>query len=127
MTTLQSYKTTLAYLAYLGYPHNDTTTALKVLTSNHEKASQRNVFLCYVFGAKGSGKVNFLASHLIKTSLMKGLIGRTFDEAYTPTTEEYSVVNSVQVRGVEKDFVVLISISSFFRCKNLGLNLTHWY
>ncbi|RKO82802.1 EF hand associated-domain-containing protein, partial [Blyttiomyces helicus] len=59
MTTLLDYRTTLAYLAYLGY-NGDTRTALK--TTRPRKVDrkrgkvQRNVFLCYVFGATGSGK-----------------------------------------------------------------------
>ena len=60
MTTLLDYRTTLAYLAYLGY-NGDTTTALKVTKprkADRKKGKvQRNVFLCYVFGATGSGKV----------------------------------------------------------------------
>jgi Ras family protein T1 len=58
MTTLLSYKTTLAYLAYLGYPHEDTSSALKVIKK--EQGSKRNVFLCYIFGATGSGKTSFM-------------------------------------------------------------------
>jgi Ras family protein T1 len=65
MTTLLSYKTTLAYLAYLGYPHEDTTTALNVIRPRKREPArfggsgpQRNVFLCYVLGAAGSGKVS---------------------------------------------------------------------
>jgi Ras family protein T1 len=60
MTTLLDYKTTLAYLAYLGF-EGDTTTALKVTRSRKadgkKKRVTRNVFLCYVFGATGCGKV----------------------------------------------------------------------
>lgn len=60
MTTLIDYKTTLKYLAYLGY-EGDTRTALKVTrpkkVDRKKGKIQRNVFLCYVFGAPGSGKV----------------------------------------------------------------------
>lgn len=60
MTTLLDYKITLAYLTYLGYP-GDTTKALKITRprkADRKKGKvQRNVFLCYVFGAVGSGKV----------------------------------------------------------------------
>lgn len=60
MTTLLDRKVTLSYLAYLGYPR-DTTQALKVTRSRKvdrkRGKSQRNVFLCYVMGATGSGKV----------------------------------------------------------------------
>lgn len=64
LTTLIDYKTTLAYLAYLGYEggNSDQTSALKVTrarrSEKRDKVS-RSVFLCYVFGAVGSGKVYF--------------------------------------------------------------------
>lgn len=60
MTTLIDHKTTLKYLAYLGY-EGDTRTALKVTrpkrVDRKKGKIQRNVFLCYVLGAPGSGKV----------------------------------------------------------------------
>ena len=60
MTTLLDFKTTLAYLAYLGY-EGDTTTALKITKPRKSDLRrgklQRTVFLGYVFGATGSGKV----------------------------------------------------------------------
>lgn len=63
MTTLIDYKTTLKYLAYLGF-EGDTRTALKVTRPkklDRKKGKiQRNVFLCYVFGASGSGKVSIM-------------------------------------------------------------------
>ena len=62
MMTLLDYKKTLAYLAYLGYPR-PTPTALKVNRPRkidlRSGALQRSVFLGYVFGATGSGKVSF--------------------------------------------------------------------
>jgi mitochondrial Rho GTPase 1 len=60
MTTLLDFRTTLAYLAYLGYDGN-TTKALKITKARkHDRRRvkvQRTVFLSYVFGATGSGKV----------------------------------------------------------------------
>jgi hypothetical protein len=60
MTTLLDHKSTLKYLAYLGF-EGDTRTALKVTKPkriDRKKGKiQRNVFSCYVFGAPGSGKV----------------------------------------------------------------------
>lgn len=59
MTTLLDHKTTLGYLAYLGY-NGDTTTALKVTKPRKADRKrgkiQRSVFSCFVFGATGSGK-----------------------------------------------------------------------
>jgi mitochondrial Rho GTPase 1 len=60
MTTLLDYKMTLSYLAYLGF-EDDTRMALKVTrprkADRKRNKVQRNVFLAYVFGAAGSGKV----------------------------------------------------------------------
>lgn len=60
MTTLLDHRTTLKYLAYLGF-EGDTRTALKVTkpkrVDRKKGKIQRNVFSCYVFGAPSSGKV----------------------------------------------------------------------
>lgn len=60
MTTLLDHRTTLKYLAYLGF-EGDTRTALKITkpkkVDRKKGKIQRNVFSCYVFGAPGSGKV----------------------------------------------------------------------
>jgi len=71
MTTFEDPKTTLAYLAYLGFESPEkqggTTAALKVTKPRKRRRRmlkvERNVVLCYVIGASGSGKVNssFLA------------------------------------------------------------------
>lgn len=103
MTTLLDYKTTLAYLSYLGY-NEKATTALKVTRPrrHYEKASsgrktiQRNVLVAYVFGAVGSGK----------TALCKALVNKPFSETYETTARPFSVVNSVEIGGVEKYLVV---------------------
>lgn len=57
---------------------------------------QKNVLLCYVFGATGSGK----------TSLLRGFIGKTFSDAYLPTTKTQTVVNSIDANGAEKYLVL---------------------
>lgn len=66
MTTLLDYKTTLEYLAYLGFP-GDTRTALRVMIrgkrfDKSKDRTKRDVFLCLVVGAVGSGKVTFHVS-----------------------------------------------------------------
>lgn len=100
MTTLLDHKTTLAYLAYLGYPGEQRTSAL--LTTRPRKVDRRkgkvtrNVFLCYVCGAAGSGK----------TSLLRAFTGKPFREAYEPTSKMFSVVNAVDIGGSEKYLVV---------------------
>ncbi|KAJ8660662.1 hypothetical protein O0I10_003710 [Lichtheimia ornata] len=104
MTTLIDYKTTLKYLAYLGF-EGDTRTALKVTRPkkmDRKKGKiQRNVFLCYVFGASGSGK----------TSLLKAFVNKPFSEKQQPTVEPFNVVNSVEMKGIEK-YLVMEEIGS---------------
>ncbi|KAI0304488.1 P-loop containing nucleoside triphosphate hydrolase protein [Multifurca ochricompacta] len=100
MITLLEHKTTLAYLAYLGYPEEPRTGALLITRPRkHDRRrgkSTRNVFLCYVCGAAGSGK----------TSLLRSFAGKQFDDTYEPTEKVLSVVNSVDIHGSEKYLVL---------------------
>jgi len=103
MITLLDHKTTLKYLAYLGFK-GDTTAALNLIRkkraddrkSTTGKAVNRSVLNCYVFGKKGSGK----------TALLRRHIGLPFREKYIPTEEPYSVVNTVEMNGAEKYLVL---------------------
>ncbi|KAI9468531.1 MAG: EF hand associated-domain-containing protein [Benjaminiella poitrasii] len=99
MTTLLDHKTTLKYLAYLGF-EGDTRTALKITkpkrVDRKKGKIQRNVFSCYILGAPGSGK----------TSLLKAFVHKPFSEKYQPTTEPFQVVNSVEMKGAEKYLVM---------------------
>ncbi|KAG1745969.1 EF hand associated-domain-containing protein [Suillus paluster] len=112
MTTLLDHKTTLAYLAYLGYPDEQRTSAL--LTTRPRKIDRRkgkvtrNVFLCYVCGAAGSGK----------TSLLRSFAGKPFREAYEPTSKMVSVVNAVDIDGSEK-YLVLQEFGSKYEAETL--------
>ena len=104
MTTLLNYKTTLEYLAYLGYRENPRTSALQITrprkAERRKGKPMRNTYLCYVCGAAGSGK----------TSLLRAFVGRKFSKEYEPTKRINSVVNTVAVEGREINLVV-----SFFR------------
>jgi mitochondrial Rho GTPase 1 len=106
MTTLLEHKSTLAYLAYLGYPGESQTSALHVTRprkiDRKKGKSTRNVFLCYICGAAGSGK----------TSLLRAFSGKPFRQPYQPTTKVVSVVNSVDIDGSEKYLVVRACIST---------------
>jgi len=131
MTTLLDYKTTLAYLAYLGYPQTQpyltgspstsssvttstpsTTTALQVTKPRRADRKRgkvtRNVFLCYVCGAAGSGK----------TSLLRTFSGKRFSPTYEPTSKPISVVNSVEINGSEK-YLVLQEFGSTYESETL--------
>lgn len=100
MTTLLDHKTTLEYLAHLGYPGDPTTSALQVTRprklDRKKGKSSRNVFLTFVCGAPGSGK----------TSLLRNFAGKSYLDTYHPTNKPISVVNSVDIDGSEKYLVV---------------------
>jgi mitochondrial Rho GTPase 1 len=102
MSTLLDHKTTLAYLAYLGYPDEPRTTALHVTKSRRAERRKgkvsRNVFLCYICGAAGSGK----------TSLLRAFVGKPYTDVYEPTSKVISVVNAVDIDGSEKYLVVCV-------------------
>ena len=104
MTTLLDHKTTLAYLAYLAYPDEQRTSALLITrprkVDRRKGKVTRNVFLCYVCGAAGSGK----------TSLLRSFAGKPFREAYEPTSKILSLVNAVDIDGSEKYLVVRDSL-----------------
>lgn len=127
MTTLLSPKLTLNYLAYLGYSSSPATdhaavSALHITRprkqDRRQKKVARNVFLCYVLGATGSGKTSLLRRFVNKRNPGDGL------GTYEPTTKVLSVVNSVEMEGQEKYLVV--SLQPHLRisadndsCKNL--------
>ncbi|KAI0352639.1 mitochondrial Rho GTPase [Trametes cingulata] len=112
MTTLLDHRTTLAYLAYLGYPDEPRTSALQVTrprkVDRRKGKSMRNVFLCYVCGAAGSGK----------TSLLRAFAGKPFSPVYEPTKKMNSVVNSVDIDGSEK-YLVLQEFGSKYEAETL--------
>lgn len=123
MTTLLDHRTTLNYLAYLGYsssPATDlpTPTALQVTRPRKQDRRQRkvtrSVFLCYVLGATGSGKTSLLRSFVNKG--LKG--GEDWMGSYEPTTKVLSVVNSVEMEGVEK-YLVLQEFGSKYESETL--------
>lgn len=105
MTTLLDHKTTLAYLAYLGYSEEPRTGALQVTRTRKADRRKgkvtRNVFLSYIIGAAGSGK----------TSLLRSFAGKPFNGIYEPTSKMISVVNSVDIDGSEKYLVVSLHAS----------------
>ncbi|CAA7261502.1 unnamed protein product [Cyclocybe aegerita] len=112
MTTLLDHKTTLAYLAYLGYPDEPRTSALQVTRARkidrRKGKVTRNVFLCYVCGAAGSGK----------TSLLRAFAGKPFNASYEPTNKMISVVNAVDIDGSEK-YLVLQEFGSRYEAETL--------
>ncbi|KIK57222.1 hypothetical protein GYMLUDRAFT_98845 [Collybiopsis luxurians FD-317 M1] len=112
MTTLLDHKTTLAYLAYLGYPDEPRTSALQVTRGRkidrRKGKVSRNVFLCYVCGAAGSGK----------TSLLRAFLKKPFSEVYEPTSKMMCAVNAVDIEGSEK-YLVLQEFGSKYEAEAL--------
>jgi Ras family protein T1 len=104
MTTFEEPKTTLEYLAYLGFDSTDrggTTAALRVTKPRKLRRKpgrvERTVFLCYVLGASGSGK----------SSLLDALLNRPFSGLHHPTIKPRSAVNSVELQGGKQCYLIL--------------------
>ncbi|ROW08439.1 hypothetical protein VMCG_03145 [Cytospora schulzeri] len=105
MTTFLEPKTTLEYLAYLGFeasnPKESTTSALKVTKARKRRRRpgrvERGVVLCYVLGAPGAGK----------SSLLDAFLNRPFDALHRPTIKPRRVVNSVELQGGKQCYLIL--------------------
>jgi mitochondrial Rho GTPase 1 len=105
MTTFEEPKTTLEYLAHLGFETTDragTAAALKVTKARRNRKRpgvrvQRSVFLCYVLGGSGSGK----------SSLLSSFLNRPFATTWTPTLGTRSAVNSVELPGGKQCYLIL--------------------
>ncbi|KAI6091452.1 mitochondrial Rho GTPase [Hypoxylon rubiginosum] len=105
MTTFLEPKTTLEYLAYLGFePPNARETlasALKVIKPRKRRRRpgrvERNVVLCYIIGAAGAGK----------SSLLDAFLNRPFDGLYHPTIKPRRAVNSVELQGGKQCYLIL--------------------
>ena len=110
MTTYLSPKTTLEYLAYLGFesasspqshpPKPSTTSALHVTsprTRRKRARVSRNVILCYLLGAPQSGK----------SSLLDAFLARSFSGTYHPSIKSRTAVNSVELHGGKQCYMIL--------------------
>lgn len=106
MTTFFSPKTTLAYLAYLGYdPPDHTTTSTLHLTKPRKRTrrskrpikTERNVLLAYILGPPSSGK----------SSLLDAFLSRPFSPTYHPTIKPRVAVNSVELPGGKQCTLIL--------------------
>lgn len=110
MTTYQDPKTTLAYLAYLGFESGakgGTTAALKLTKPRKKRRRQgkveRNVVLCYVLGASGSGK----------SSILDAFLNRALNLTYHPTIKPRAAVNSVELQGGKQCYLIVVIPETF--------------
>lgn len=105
MTTFVEPKTTLEYLAYLGFeppnPRDAITAALKITKARKRRRKpgrvERNVVLCYIIGASGAGK----------SSLLDAFLSRPFEPLYRPTIKPRRAVNSVELQGGRQCYLIL--------------------
>ncbi|PLB55462.1 mitochondrial Rho GTPase [Aspergillus steynii IBT 23096] len=106
MTTFTSPKTTLEYLAYLGFESSDrsnpsTTAALKVTRPRKRRKRPgrvgRNVVLGHVLGAPSSGK----------SALLDAFLSRGFSTTYHPTIQPRTAVNTVELPGGKQCYMIL--------------------
>ncbi|KAH8666721.1 EF hand associated-domain-containing protein [Xylariales sp. PMI_506] len=105
MTTFQEPKTTIEYLAYLGFEpsgaRDPLTSALKITKPrkrrNRPGRVERNVVLCYIIGAGSAGK----------SSLLDAFLNRPFDGLYHPTIKPRRAVNSVELHGGKQCYLIL--------------------
>ena len=105
MTTFTEPKTTLAYLAYLGFeapdPRSSTTSALKLTKARKRRKRpgrvERNVVLAYILGSPSSGK----------SALLDAFLARPFSSVYHPTIKPRTAVNSVELPGGKQCYLIL--------------------
>lgn len=116
MTTFQEPKTTLEYLAYLGFESpadkagatssGSTTAALKVTKPRRKKRRQakveRNVVLCYIVGSSGCGK----------STILDVFLNKPFSEVYCPTIKQRTAINSVEMQGGKQCYLIVCSLLS---------------
>lgn len=106
MTTFMSPKTTLEYLAYLGFESTDranlnTTAALKLTRARKRRRrpgrTGRNVIFANVLGASQAGK----------SYLLDSFLGRPFNHVYHPTIQPRTAVNTVELPGGRQCYLIL--------------------
>lgn len=102
LMTLLDPTNSYANLVYVGYPGEFSsafTVTRKRRVDRKKQQTQRSVFQCYVFGARGSGK----------TSLLQSFIGRQPSDAL-PSNSERFATNSVEMADGTRKTLILREI-----------------
>lgn len=107
LTTFLDHKTTLEYLAYLGFDEGNSVKAIKVTKPRKLRQKQgkvyrgavndRNVFNCFVLGAPKAGK----------TSLLELFIRGSYSEVYLPTIKPRICIKDIELRGGKQCYLIL--------------------
>lgn len=107
LTTFLAHRTTLEYLAYLGFDDGSAVRALKVTKPRkmrqkqgkfyRQPVSDRNVFNCFIVGAPRLGK----------TSLLELFLRGSYGDAYAPTVQPRLVVKDIELRGGKQCYLIL--------------------
>lgn len=107
LTTFLDYKTTLEYLAYLGFDDNSSVSAVKITKPRKRRQKQgkfyrqpvndRNVFNCFILGAPKSGK----------TSLLELFLRGSYSDVYSPTIKPRLCVKDIELRGGKQCYLIL--------------------
>ena len=105
MTTFKEPKTTLAYLAYLGFETSDRRlgTAAALKTTKSRKRSKRpakvdrHVVQAYIIGSPGCGK----------SAVLDAFLSRQFTTTYHPTIKPRTAVNSVELPGGKQCYLII--------------------
>ncbi|KAM9927531.1 hypothetical protein OXX80_010261, partial [Metschnikowia pulcherrima] len=107
LTTFLDHKTTLEYLAYLGFDEGNSVKAVKVTKPRKHRQKQgkqyrgavndRNVFNCFVLGAPKSGK----------SSLLESFIRGSYSDMYSPTIIPKLCVKDIELPGGKQCYLIL--------------------
>lgn len=107
LTTFLDYKTTLEYLAYLGFDEGNSIKALRITKPRKRRTRQkkmyrqavydRNVFNCFIVGAPHSGK----------SSLLELFLKGNYSDSYSPTIQPRICAKDIELRGGKQCYLIL--------------------
>ncbi|OMO96880.1 Small GTPase superfamily [Corchorus olitorius] len=99
LMTLLNPVLTVENLIYIGYPNNPlsaTRVTRRRSVDRKKKQSGKNVFQCFVFGPRRSGK----------SALINSFLGKPYSDSYFPTADKKYAVNFVEhLGGIKKTLI----------------------